>query len=214
MSHHDPRAAILKRRALFVGSALAAAGCTPNGNAKPTEEPPTGQTGPTAPVVSVAPAPSAPQPTTTTKPEEPPPKTVAGRPSYDVPEGVSDEAKKRYDRLHEFMKESHARLDPALATLPDCTLRACEPRYRQAATVLADLRKDQRLLYICPGKSDEAKAFQPHYEAHKKHLQERLDLLDNSLRKASGDEKAYQALVAEIAMSKPIPCLSFACPDW
>ena len=62
--------------------------------------------------------------------------------------------------------------------------------------------------------SDEAKAFQPHYAAHKKHLQERLDQLDAGLRNASGDEAAYQALVEEIAASKPIPCLSFACPEW
>lgn len=172
-----------------------------------------GKTGPTAPVVSVQPTPSAPQPTTT-KPEEPPPKTVSGRPAYDVPEGIGEEAKKRYDRLHKFMKESHERLDPALAALPDCKLRACEARYREAATVLSELRKDQRLFYICPGKSDEAKTFQPHYTAHRNHLQERLDQLDAGLRKASGDETAYQALVEEIAASKPIPCLSFACPEW
>ena len=214
MFNDDARAAILRRRALFVGSALAAAGCTPNCNPKPTEEPSTGKTGPPAPVVSVQPTPSAPEPTTTVEPEDPPPKTVSGRPSYDVPAGIVEEAKKRYDRLHKFMKESHERLDPVLVALPDCKLRACEPKYRQAATVLSELRKDQRLFYICPGKSDEAKAFQPHYAAHKKHLQERLDQLDAGLRNASGDEAAYQALVEEIAASKPIPCLSFACPEW
>jgi len=172
-----------------------------------------GKTTPVAPTVSVDPTPPAPQSSATAEREEPEPE-VTGRPGYDVPEGVSEEAKKRYDRLHRFMKESHRRLDPVLADIPDCPLRTCEPRYRKAATVLADLRKDQRLFYICPGKSDEAKAFQPHYEAHKKHLQERLEKLDRELKKASGDEDAYQALLKDIAMSKPVPCLSFACPEW
>ena len=112
------------------------------------------------------------------------------------------------------MKESHERLDSALRALPDCELRACEARYREAATVLSELRKDQRLFYICPGKSDEAKAFQPHYEAHNKHLRERLEELDRKLKQASGDAAAYQALLQQVAASKPIPCLSFACPDW
>jgi hypothetical protein len=161
----------------------------------------------------VAPTSPAPAPTTTAAPEEPPPK-VSGRPGYDVPDGLGEEAKKRYDRLHKFMKESHQRLDPTLAELPDCPLKQCEAEYRKAATVLADLRKDQRLVYICPGKSDEAKAFQPHYEAHKTHLNERLEELDRRLEEASGDAEAYQALLNDIAMSKPVPCLSFACPEW
>jgi hypothetical protein len=206
MPSDDPRAAILRRRAAFVGSALAAAGCTPNG-----KEPDVGTTAPPTPVVSVAPTSKPPAPTSTAV-VEPPPKDAS--PGYAIPEGVSEGARERYERLHRFMKESHARLDPVLARLPDCTVAACEARYVEAATVLSDLRKDLRLFHICPGKSAEAQAFQPHYEAHVKHLRERLERLDEGLRRASGDEDAYRAILRDIAMSNPVPCLSFGCPDW
>jgi hypothetical protein len=208
MAIEDPRALILRRRAVFVTSALAATGCQPNG-----KEPDVGTTAPTTPVVSVASSPKPAAPVPTVEPVDPPPKDP-GRPGYDIPDGVSEEAKKRYERLHRFMKESHAKLDPVLSDLPDCTLAKCEPKYQVAATVLADLRKDLRLFYICPGQSDEAKAFQPHYKAHQKHLHDRLEKLDAELEKASGDADGYHALLKQIAMSKPVPCLSFACPDW
>jgi hypothetical protein len=205
----DNRAAILRRRALFVGSALTAIGCTPQ-----TKEGPTATTAPpSAPVVSVAAPATSPAPSATVVPEEPAPK-VAGMPGYDKPEGLSEAANGNYDRLHKFMKESHAMLAPLAAKVPSCKLSGCEDDYRKAATVLTELTKDLRLFYICPGKSAEGQAFEPHKSAHMEFLRKRMGELDQRLSTASGNAEGWKALRSEIAMSKPTPCLSFACPDW
>ena len=144
-------------------------------------------------------------------PEDPPPKAT-GRPGYEVPAGISDAAKERYERLHKFVKESHAMLDPV--KVPACKLADCEDDYRKAAQVMTDVTKDLRLFYMCPGSSEEAKAFEPHKQAHLKHLRERMATLDEGLATAAGEQDSWKKLKTDIAMSKPTPCLSFACPDW
>ncbi|MCA9625336.1 MAG: hypothetical protein KC731_40215 [Myxococcales bacterium] len=208
------REVILARRAAFLGSTLALVGCPSRGDGPVGTTSPTTST--TAPVVDI-PEPSA-APTAETPPPEPsapPAKPPAGAPGYDVPAGVSDGAKERYDRLHDFARGTYAALD-ALGDPPNCPLKdaACRPAYEKAAATLVDQRKDLRLFYICPGKSEEAKAFAPHYEAHLAAMNARLAAIDEAYSKAAGNADAWEAIKRDAALNKPIPCLSFACPDW
>ena len=205
---------IMRRRAAFLGSALAAVGCTPSAQQQSGQQ----QSEPSAatPVVMIpeataAPTSSAPPVT----PEQPAPKPSSGeRPPYDVPNGVSDRAKRNYRRLHDTMKELHGVLDDMESQLPRCAMAKpdCEQAFRAEADRWHQIQRRLRTFYFCPGKSAEAIAFGEHRQAHDTHLRERIASVEKRVSDAAGDRSRWEQVKSEQAI--PVPCLSIACQDW
>jgi hypothetical protein len=202
----------MRRRAAFLTSALAAVGCTPAAQQDSAQP----QATPTTPVVTIPQA--TPAPTTTgpeVEPEPPAPKPSSGkRPPYDVPNGVSEIAKKNYERLHTTTKKLHSVLDEMDNRAPRCAIAnaSCEQEFRDEAERWHEIQRTLRMFYFCPGKSAEAVAFGKHRQAHDAHLRERIAAVDERIGRLAGDPKRWEQIKTEQA--KPVPCLSFACKDW
>ncbi len=203
------RRLILRRRALFVGSALAALGCG-KGGAPPEHAS-------DKPVV-VVPA----EPEGTDEEEETEIATDAGTerrvrkdaPSLQIPDGVSQTARQNYEHLAKTFGEAYDVLDDIETTLASCSIddASCESRWRELAERQYEMEEAFRFFHICPGSSDEAKAFRERELAHRAYLDERRAEVWKD-RSASSKTK-FDEMVSTIRMSKPSVCLSFGCMDW
>lgn len=147
-----------------------------------------------------------------------------------TPEGLSPEAQQRYDRLHGVMTQVHAELDSAANAIEECELAvslrtagpvdilngaACHFAFRAVASHLQRAKRTLRLLYFCPGSSDEAKVFGPYKDAHLEHVRHRMAEVERTADVAVGSAKdAWADIKAKEARAHPVPCLSIACPDW
>jgi hypothetical protein len=214
MTFDDDRAQILRRRAAFVSSALAALGCS---GAQPAPA-----AGGETPVVSVPPAPAkgeepaAEQPPVAAEPAEQHP-----QPSYELPPGISDEARSRFEHLFTQVKSAHALLERMERTLPvrcDVTSSACDAQWRSIADGFVDYDELVRFLApVCPGSSQGAKLYLERSRAHLDALAKRrgrleqriVDLMQTDVARARWD--AHQG---DARQARPMVCLSFACSDW
>jgi hypothetical protein len=210
MSERD-RNKILERRALFLGSALAAlAGCA---RQTPATEPGEPQVLSIPPTTGEDPE-AAPDATADT-----PPRAPAGQgdmPPLDIPNGISERARQNYQSLVDRMKGVHKVLDDMQGMVPTCTIKACEAKWKELAEKHFSLDDAFRFSYVCPGSSAEAKAYMERHDAHMKFYQERRTALENELTAKLGKSgwDRYQELRNEISAANPRPCLSFACQDW
>lgn len=214
----DDRATILRRRAFFVTSALAAVGCAPT----PAPNTPGGSSSSDTSAVTV---PSAvPAPGDASDGAAPPPREPVSEPlpNMEIPAGVSDTARSRYEQLFKRMKEAHATLASVEKTVPDGCSPAepkCAAAWRSVAEALQGLDVGFSKFLVCGGTSAEAKAFEARAEEHQKFLTERRQKLDERIAKAvaAGGQRAgseWQRIKDDAENANPRPCLKFGCPDW
>jgi hypothetical protein len=213
MSPPGDRAVLLRRRALFLGSTLAAlGGCEKSG------APPETATGPVVAVPESAPA--EPTPTDADAGGLPPrvdPRPPAGAmPSLEIPAGVGDVARRNYEALARRMTRAHALLDSIEERTPKCAIAGCEDDWVVIARNLFDLEDNFSRLYTCPGGSEQAKAFADRQAEHMAYYERRRKDVDSMLRGKLGDAgwARLTELIDKERSANPRPCLSFACSDW
>ncbi|MBI4952680.1 MAG: hypothetical protein HY908_11650 [Myxococcales bacterium] len=207
----DPhRAAILRRRALFVTSALGALGC---GGPRPPH-PESGSTASGA-VVSVPTAsgesPLAPaSASATTSSHAPAP--VGKLPPLDVPADVSEAARPYFEHLAAAVPDVHAALD-GLPVPRDCPIDkpACEAAWKELAEGLVELdERIRRLEPRCAGSSADARRFEERLAAHRAHIAERRA----ALVAAVATTARWVAMFEAAEQAAPRVCLKYACRDW
>lgn len=213
MASMDDRAAVLRRRALFLGSTLAALGsCQKSGAPPPAAQ---------GPVVAVPEGRA--EDAGGTEPEggslpgrEGGQRPRDGMPTLDVPEGVSDTARRRYEDLARVMTRAHSLLDDIEAALPRCGIADCEDQWAGVARKLFELEDSQRFFFACGGTSEEAKAFARRHKEHTDFYNARYQEMEGRLRAMLGDagRNRLQELLAEERRAHPRPCLSIRCVDW
>lgn len=203
---------MLERRALFLGSALAALG----GCAR--SSPPAEHAGPA--VVAVPTAATATAPATAADaglPERGAEPAAGDLPPLDVPDGASEAAQQRYEHLARVMTDAHRAIDDISASVPRCDVGSCEQEWRVLARKVFDLDGLFRFFYSCPGSSEEAKAYAAREQAHMKHYSERRTEMDEQIATALGSDasrRRWDQLLDDVRTANPVPCLSFACRDW
>jgi hypothetical protein len=215
MSPRDAdRRVVLERRALFLSSALAAfGGCARSGApAEHAETPvvalPTESDGDAGAVVHSDAA---------LPPREDPTPREGAMPSLAIPDDVSANARTRYETLARVMSGAHRSIDDILANIPSCGIGECEADWRRVARQVFDLDGQFRFFYVCPGSSEEAKAYAERSEAHQKYYAERRATMDAKIASALGSDpakKRFEQLIDDVRSANPVPCLSFACRDW
>ena len=213
MSDDDSaRAAILRRRAFFVGSALTAlSGCP---------QPPSAEPNRNEPVVTVEPASktaTVPTGSGVVTRSSATPKTKL--PSLETPDGVNASARTYYEDLARSVPLIHADLDSAektLAGICDITDSQCDARWLAFAKSMAavdDAVGD--LAPVCHGTSADAKAIDVRLAEHRAAISERkrqiMERVDALLQDAAAKTKwtAHQE-----AAAVPRPCLDYSCEDW
>ena len=209
MKDDGDKSAILRRRAFFVTSALAALGSC-------TREP----TPAVTPVVVPEPAPDAGVEAMDAAP--PSPERDSGEaelPSLEPPEGVSEAAQRYYQTLASKTKAAHEALDRIERALPkacDFGSAGCEPTWRSLADAFHDVERAMALYFVCPSESEDARAFKLVEKAHLDHLKQRRERVERAaLERAGGANTArWEELKNQAAMAHPMPCLKFACPEW
>lgn len=212
MAPPDDRAAVLRRRALFLGSALTAlASCEKGG------VPPETSKGPVVAVPEGVPEDAGPEPDAGSLPvTDGGRKPKAGMPSLEIPDGLSERAKSNYEHLVARMKTVHAILDDVEAGAPKCGIAGCEDRWQPIAKKWFDLDDAFRFSYVCPGSSEQAKAFGVRRQEHMDFYQARRKEVQDWLQQKLGDAgwTRFEELVQKEQLANPRPCLSFACMDW
>jgi hypothetical protein len=131
----DDRSTILRRRAFFVTSAVAAFGaCARTPPAEPASP---------APVVSVplAVEDAGEPPEDAATPVRDASPSTEGPPPLVIPDGVSDTARGNYERLVRTMTRAYGVLDEIDAAIPSCPILSpkCVPRWRDVAEKLHEL---------------------------------------------------------------------------
>lgn len=209
MADETSRTAILRRRALFVSSAVALA-CS-------HQSPPAEPRRTVAEVPSAEPAEAAPEPGPAAAPD-------AGAPSaagpFEIPEGISATAREKYEALAAVVRASDQKLDELDALLRkecDLTSPACDATYRSMADKLLELSEIVSHAFVCEGSSPEARAFAERQSAEERRYQERRRrvVLAVQARATSPDAKErWKRHQEDAEQANPQPCLKFGCPDW
>ncbi len=215
----DPRAAILKRRALLLGSALAALG-----GAGSTGCPPAGQQeSSNAPIVGVASidgGATLPDPTgehhagRPIKPKETMPPLV-------VPEGVQGVARSMYEHLNKKVPPIHAKLsllEKVERGLGGCSIldAKCEERWKSLSKEYAAVSgATDGLRPRCPGSSEAAQQYSAHVGEHQAFLRKRqerlLKRIQNRLKK---DGEGALAKWREFSTQRIGAMICLSCMDW
>lgn len=208
----DDRKTILRRRAFFVTSALAALGGCARGS--PANQPDNTVQVPEStddPVESDA---------STGPPRQPNPTGRAGMPPTDIPGGVTPRTHAYYENLYDVVESFHAHVDTIEASMSRCKGfdEACEkqelPRIAKALNGIDDVLER---LHACGAKSDEAKAYMERESAHLRFVGQRRETMEQKLGEllAPGG-KAAEAKLKSLreAGAVPRPCLEYACPEW
>jgi hypothetical protein len=209
MSDDAARAAILRRRAFFVGSALTAlTGC-------PSQHGPAGE--PT-PVVGVEPVASSTSAVATTSAAVPPAPNRK-RPSLAIPNDAKDVVLSHYQRLARDVPAIHDKLDEAAAALSgicDITDPQCDSAWLAVARALAAADRDiQELPPHCPATSKEGKAYEERLQDHVNFAMDRRNALQTRIDALLSSAKAKSQWQVHIdAATEPQPCLDFHCQDW
>lgn len=211
----DDRAAILRRRAAFLGSTLAVlSGCS-RGSPPPDAA---GRSG-SQPVVTVAEPAADAQAPADPLPERSNP--AGGHPSLETPPGVSEVARKKFEALAERMRDVYALFD-ALDVPADCdvTDSVCDDRWRKLADGLLELAERARFIVpVCKGSSESAKLYEQRAKEHADHVAELVKRIDQRIERAldgGGDaaRRRWAEHEHEARRARPRVCLSFACSDW
>lgn len=208
----DDRKMILRRRAFFVTSALAAlGGCARGSTANQpgntvevpvaTEEP-VGSDGGAEP------------------PRQPNPNTRAGMPPTDIPDGVTPRTHAYYETLYDSMAKLHSHLDTIEASIGRCKGldRECEKNeLPQIANAMNGIDDALERIQSCGGKSPEARLYLVRETAHLQFFGQRRGSMEEKVKQllAPGGADAEMRLRGlREAGAVPRPCLEYACPDW
>jgi hypothetical protein len=205
------RETILARRAAFLGSALALLGCA---RPPPIEEP--------EPVVSVPEPPAEearsleelPGRDTTSEPE-------AKHPSLEIPEGISEAARRRFEHLAGTMREAYELLD-RMKVPSDCDLAdaACDGRWRELADQLVLVgEKLKNLRPRCPGTSEHAKLYAARETEHREHSEALTREIEQEAERTLAPagpaaQQRWELHRRQARLARPRVCLSFMCQDW
>ena len=210
MSPPDDRAVILRRRALLLGSALAAfSGC------QKTSPPPETAGGPVVAIPESQPDDAgAAEPALPTRDAGSRPRSHGNMPSLEIPTGIGDRARSNYESLVARMKRVHDVLDEIERIAPKCNIGACEDQWAPVAKKLFELEDAFQFSYTCPGSSADAKAFEERRREHMEFYEARRKAVEAWLTGLAGDWAKLQAEVDKERLANPRPCLSYACMDW
>lgn len=209
----DDRKTILRRRAFFVTTALAALGC-----ARPAAH--ADESGNTVRVPSAT---SEPAGADAGEPPErtPAPDARAGIPPTDIPDGVKPFTRSSYEHLYKVMADLHGHFDSIEASMGRCKKgfdKDCEKtELPQIAKTLNAIDDTLERIHSCGGSSPEAKVYMLREAAHLKFAQDRRGRMDGALKQllATGGAAAENSLkTLREAGAVPRPCLEYACPDW
>lgn len=213
MSPSDDRSAVLRRRALFLGSTLAALGSCQKGGA-----PPQAAQGPTVAVPEGEPeGAGAPEPDAAALPARDAGRPARGdMPSLEIPSGIGPIAQQHYQSLASRMTRVHGVMDEIESLAPSCGMSACEDKWELVAKKLFELEDSFGFFYGCAGSSAEAKAYAAREREHMDFYQARRKDLDAWLAGKLGDSGfvRLQEMVEKERYAHPRPCLSIACVDW
>lgn len=214
----DDRSIILRRRALYVGGSLALlSSCARSGGEAHEPEPPS-----TSVVV-----PSVDESDAGVVMDAAPPGRGAssqrpGMPSLEIPDGVSETARRNYERLLSTITAAHDLIDEIEAALPagcSVTDKNCEPSWRVVADKRDQLNEKFRFAHYCKGSSADAKAFAEREREHRTFYEQRLAALDQLVKQTvagagPNGETEWSRIQRDVRRGKPRVCLSFACVDW
>ncbi|MCE7892289.1 MAG: hypothetical protein DYH12_21735 [Sorangiineae bacterium PRO1] len=212
MSPTDDRAAVLRRRALFLGSTLAALGSCQKGGV-PAE---TAQ-GPVVAVPEGEAEDAGVDPDAATLPtREAGPRPRGNLPSLEIPAGISETARSNYENLVARMTRAHGVLDEIESMAPKCSMTACEDKWALVAKKLFELEDSFGFFYGCEGSSEQAKAFAVRQKEHMDFYQARRKDVETWLTGLLGEQgwARLQELLEQERFANPRPCLSIACMDW
>jgi hypothetical protein len=205
------RDVILRRRSLFVGSALTALTGCPREPASDT------------PVVDVpieGSADAMPDPEGRVVKEEPPEKTDE-LPPLDVPPEAEGPAQQMFERLAQTIPRIHDRLRNIEKSIPhDCKFDqpSCVSRWDKLIGELNDVDRDiENILPLCPGSSEQAQRYYERARMHHEFARKRRATIDESIaRELARGGKSYEARLMELKIKTSRvtmrPCLS--CIDW
>lgn len=210
MSPPDDRAVILKRRALLLGSTLAALG-----SCQKASPPPETASGPVIAVPeSEAEDAGTAEPALASRDGGPRPR--GNMPSLEVPAGVSDAARSQFEALAQRMNRVHGVLDEIERVAPKCNITACEDQWLVVAKKLFELEDAFQFSYVCPGSSPNAKTYEERQREHMEFYQARRKDVESWLTGTLGEPgwARLQELVEKERFANPRPCLSYACSDW
>jgi hypothetical protein len=207
------RALILRRRALFVGSTLAALGSCAR------EAPPAEHGKSETVMIPEADRDAAGAAEGQDGAAVPPRVRPSGDlPPFDTPPGVSGVARDNYEHLARTMQAAHRTLDELESAIPTCPISdpSCENRWRAVAERQYELENVFRFYHICPGRSEEARAFNERDKAHRAYFEARRSKLQARLEAAlgAGGAQRFEQMLMDVRQARPVPCLSFACSDW
>jgi hypothetical protein len=209
----DPRSIILRRRALMLGSALAAlSGCS--------SEPAAVAPSTVVDVPSAGSARALPEPEgRITKAEGP--SRDDGMPPLDVPSDADGVARRMFEQLAERIPKLHQRIDGIdRAVPPGCSVveAGCEDRWE---ALIAELRTVEReidaLEPLCRGSSEQAQRYLERVRAHAEHARQRRDRavarIERDLRQqGAAAVQRFEQLKATGQTATLRPCLS--CRSW
>jgi len=212
----DDREAVLRRRAALVGSALAVLGCSAAKSVPATA---------TATVVELPSEDAFASSGDDDLPERTPQRksaTLGVMPSVDIPAGLSEDVRRRFEYLIAQITRAHELLDDIEHDLPRCRLSdaACESGWREIAKKTVEIESAIRWLRPeCPGSSAGAKLYMQRAVAHLDYFaarrQEVFRPFEQELEK--GGEAAlrqWEKLTSEARAARPTVCLSIVCQDW
>jgi hypothetical protein len=212
------RETILKRRAIFVASALSQVLAASALTGCPQDlEPRIG--GSAMPVASIPHADGGQLPASSSSATVTPEPRTTKIPPLVVPDDVNETAKRHFEHLKQEVPKIHAELDGAdQLTRGMCSIEdgSCDGTWAQLARHLSKARDmGYDLGARCGGQSDDAKRFEKSLSAHRKAIQGRVDaiqgridqLLDSDAKKSKWEGHRAKAAI-------PRPCLKYACDDW
>lgn len=211
----EDKAAILRRRAALVSSALSALSCSPG-------TPPQNAGG--AVVAVPEPAPDAAPPQGDLPEPEPKPAVPTRRPPLSVPGDIGDGAREVFERSMEQARQVYDELDAVRAAIPEsCDLvsdPACQERWREVADRQLQAADTIRWLNpVCTGSSEDAKRWEARVREHLEYIAALRTELEEQIASAlepGGDAAAqrWEQIQSDARRARPQVCLSFACSDW
>lgn len=208
----DDRKTILRRRAFFVTSTLAALGGCARGS-------PANQPDNTVQVPEASEDPASGD-AGAEPPRQPNPNTRAGMPPTDIPDGVTPRTRAYYETLYDAMAKLHAHVDVIEASIGRCKGLdgECEKNeLPQIASAMNGIDDALERIQSCGGKSPEASVYLTRETAHLQFFGQRRGTMEEKVKQLlapGGADAELRLRKLREAGAVPRPCLEYACPEW
>jgi hypothetical protein len=205
----EDRRILLRRRALFMGAALAATAC---GGAKATPQDPSSAPE-ILPVTTAAPAASGTAPVRETKLESDAPPAIV------IPADASEDARRMYAHLKQQVARAQPEVAGVASSMLTCTADECRSDAaveRLASTHAAALHLVGALEPLCPGSSEHGKAYAAIVKEQQEFFEAKLNGYVAQLLERMGSVSdfgdRFRAAQARANAAQPRACLD--CGDW